>query len=298
MSKGELTSAGVNGIVSRREFLGIVRRSGTAALLATVGIDLIAAAQQRQPQAIYDPSLQNTTQAELAEALGPKIGEAVPVPESYPTIKVRALTQGIEIDGNRVPKFRWAINVLIAFILSGLWHGANWTFIIWGALHGIYIITSTFLGKLINKFSLGVRIMKWKITYLTQVALTFSLVTFAWIFFRSKDVLNANYIATHLLKGVDLYLTDIIKYASAHNSFPWEAIFKPVLASKGISDLTIVIFAILAMQIVYLLQKNGNMWDYLSKKPFYIRWAAYSVLFWTIITFGEFAKKEFIYFAF
>lgn len=204
----------------------------------------------------------------------------------------------IPLGGNKVPKIRWAINVLITFILSGLWHGANWTFIIWGTLHGIYIIVSTLFGNFMNAFSLGVEIMKWKITYLIQIAATFCLVSFAWIFFRAKDVLDANYISTHLFKGLDSYIQDAVSYTAAYNALPLETIAKPILATRGISDLAIVTFAIIVMQTVYFFQRNGDMWGYLSKKPFYIRWTAYSFLFWTIMTFGEFAKKQFIYFAF
>lgn len=204
----------------------------------------------------------------------------------------------IPLGGNRVPTYIWPINILITFTLSGLWHGANWTFVIWGALHGVYIIASTFLGKLMGLFSLGSAIMKWKITYLIQAAITFCLVSFAWIFFRAKDILDANYIAAHLFKGLDSYLKDIVTYTSTYSTLPLEAIVKPILITRGINDFIIVAIAIIAMQTVYFFQKNGDMWDYLSKKPFYIRWTAYSFLFWSIIVFGEFAKKQFIYFAF
>lgn len=204
----------------------------------------------------------------------------------------------IPLGGNHVPIYIWPINILITFTLSGLWHGANWTFIIWGALHGVYIIVSNFLGKLINAFSLGSVIMKWKFTRLMQIALTFCLVSFAWIFFRAKDVLDANYIATHLLKGLDSYTNDVFLYTSIYSTLPLEAIAKPILVTRGINDLIIVIIAIIAMQTVYFFQKKGDMWTYLSQKPFYIRWTAYSLLFWSIVIFGEFAKKQFIYFAF
>ena len=50
----------------------------------------------------------------------------------------------IPLGGNRVAEWRWYFNLLIVFIVSGLWHGANWTFIIWGALHGLYLICSLY----------------------------------------------------------------------------------------------------------------------------------------------------------
>lgn len=204
----------------------------------------------------------------------------------------------IPLGGNKVSVYRWTINVLITFVLSGLWHGASWTFVIWGALHGLYIIVSTFLGKLFNKISLGRAILRWKISSMFQLFATFCLVTYAWIFFRAKNILDANYISTNLFKGLDLYVADIIRYISTNKAIPIEQILAPVISSRGISDLIIAIVAIIVMQVICFFQKNGNMWTYLSKKPFYVRWAAYSLLLWSIIAFGEFANKQFIYFAF
>lgn len=204
----------------------------------------------------------------------------------------------IPLGGNKVPFYRWPINILITFVLSGLWHGASWTFVIWGALHGLYIIASTFLAKLFNKISLGRTVLRWKISFLLQIIATFCLVNYAWIFFRAKNILDANYISANLFKGLDLYVADIIKYISTNKAISIEQILAPVISSRGISDLIIAIVAIIVMQAIYFFQKNGNMWTYLSKKPFYVRWAAYSILVWSIVTFGEFANKQFIYFAF
>lgn len=204
----------------------------------------------------------------------------------------------IPLGGNRVSPIRSMANVLITFTLSGLWHGASWNFVIWGFLHGIYVIFTRLIEVFINKISLLKNIFRLRIFSVFKILITFFLVSFAWIFFRSKDVLDANYIATHLLEGADSYLKDITVYISTYKALPLESIAKPILVTRGISDFIIVIAAIIVMQTVYFLQKNGDMWEYLSKKPFYIRWTAYSILFWTIIVFGEFAKKQFIYFAF
>lgn len=204
----------------------------------------------------------------------------------------------IPLGGNKTSAYRWPINILITFILSGLWHGASWTFVIWGALHGLYIIVSTFLGKLFNMISLGKTILKWRLFLLLQIFATFCLVSYAWIFFRARTFSEATYISTHLFKEFPIYITDIANYISNYKTIPIEPILKPVLASRGTSDLIIAVIAIVVMQTIYLFQKEGNMWNYLSKKPFYVRWMTYSILLWTIITFGEFAKKQFIYFAF
>lgn len=90
--------------------------------------------------------------------------------------------------GSYCNKFRWCINILVVFLLSGIWHGAAWTFIFWGLLHGIYRIIGTLTEPLklklyekknINRDSLGFKILRISITYI--------LVTFAWIAFRSNS---------------------------------------------------------------------------------------------------------------
>lgn len=88
------------------------------------------------------------------------------------------------LGGNRVGKGRWIFNIMVVFLLSGLWHGAAYTFIIWGAIHGVaQVLEKLLYGKKIkeinNKFSLA---------NILRVLLTFAIVNFAWIFFRIPDI--------------------------------------------------------------------------------------------------------------
>ncbi len=113
----------------------------------------------------------------------------------------------IPLGGNRVSKPRWAFNLLLTFLISGLWHGANWTFIIWGALHGIYFILSTLTEPIWGRLSAITRLdqlprLKSAFAMLT----TLSLVTFSWIFFRAESLGDALYIARHLVSGWPSYL--------------------------------------------------------------------------------------------
>ncbi len=90
----------------------------------------------------------------------------------------------IPLGGNRCSKFRRSMNIMATFILSGLWHGANWTFIIWGAIHGLfYLVTQPFSVK--NQ-SDEIRFNQW-----LSIAGTFILVTIAFIFFRAENVSQA-----------------------------------------------------------------------------------------------------------
>ncbi|MGB4938342.1 MAG: MBOAT family O-acyltransferase, partial [Ferruginibacter sp.] len=108
----------------------------------------------------------------------------------------------ISMGGNRVSVPRWYFNLFFVFLVSGFWHGANWTFLIWGALHGLYLVAEILVSKTretgagkngLPKYS-GVR-------RFLQVCLTFTLVTFAWIFFRANSVSDALYIVKNIIKG-------------------------------------------------------------------------------------------------
>ena len=86
----------------------------------------------------------------------------------------------IPLGGNRVGKWRWAFNTLLVFGISGLWHGASWSFLVWGLLHGLFLLLEKPLKPLANTLS------------------TFVLVTIAWVFFRAPDFASA----LHILKGL------------------------------------------------------------------------------------------------
>ncbi len=89
----------------------------------------------------------------------------------------------ITLGGNRCSKIRNYLNIMLTFLVSGIWHGANWTFIIWGGIHGVFQVLEKALGY--NKrASVG-------IVRILRVLLTFVLVTFAWIFFRMPTLNDA-----------------------------------------------------------------------------------------------------------
>lgn len=88
------------------------------------------------------------------------------------------------LGGNRVSKSRWIFNIMVVFLLSGLWHGAAYTFIIWGAIHGV--------AQVIEKLAYGSRLKEldngFSFLNLLRIVLTFSIVNFAWIFFRIPNI--------------------------------------------------------------------------------------------------------------
>ena len=94
----------------------------------------------------------------------------------------------IPLGGNRAGRWKWYRNLLIVFMVSGLWHGANWTFLVWGALHGMYtlfaIFTSEVRGKLAD--TTGLNRLPGLLKFVNRLTV-FVLVTFAWIFFRAES---------------------------------------------------------------------------------------------------------------
>lgn len=102
----------------------------------------------------------------------------------------------IPLGGNRVAFSKQIFNFSLVFMISGLWHGANWTYIVWGALHAIYIVTFMIL----NKYGA----LNFKHNFITKtlcIIITFLLVDYAWIFFRANTVHDAFYISTKLFTG-------------------------------------------------------------------------------------------------
>lgn len=99
----------------------------------------------------------------------------------------------IPLGGSKVPKVRMYFNVFITFLVSGLWHGADWTFVIWGALNGILQIVSGIFIKAKSNFF---------IVKFVQIVSTFLLISATRIFFRANSIDDALYISSHLFDGL------------------------------------------------------------------------------------------------
>jgi len=100
----------------------------------------------------------------------------------------------IPLGGNRVGKLRHDINLLITFLVSGLWHGANWTFVAWGGVHGLAQIVENALGIHTPK--------KRNLIWVFRVILVFAFTTLAWVFFRAQNISDAIYVFAHMLDGI------------------------------------------------------------------------------------------------
>jgi len=173
----------------------------------------------------------------------------------------------IPLGGNRAGFARWQRNLLITFMISGLWHGANWTFIIWGALHGAYLV----LGNL----TAGVRpaAPAW-----VQRLVTFLLVCLAWIFFRASTVEDALYIVGHLGSGWSVAA--------------WQALN---LKSR---NLAIMGFTVGLLEFVQFFQERFRLRPWVRQRPLALRWTLYYGIAIILVVLGVYNRSQFIYFQF
>lgn len=104
------------------------------------------------------------------------------------------------LGGSRVKYSRMLMNLMIVFLVSGLWHGAAWTFIVWGGLHGLYLVIYNLLKK--GKLTIEDKCGDGNISSILQVAICFVLVSLAWIFFRADSVQDAFFAVKNIFTSV------------------------------------------------------------------------------------------------
>jgi alginate O-acetyltransferase complex protein AlgI len=189
----------------------------------------------------------------------------------------------IPLGGNRVSTVRWCVNIFVVFTVSGLWHGANWTFVAWGAVHGFFYLigrgTSQFRRAVASM--LGERRMP-RVWAAWRMLFTFALVTAAWVFFRAQSLSDAQYVLTHFYRRGSFRLIDV-------------DVFHVGLARSDI--LIAIAMAAVVFTVDWMLMKESptarTIW---SIRP--VRWALYYACTYSIIFFGVFERLEFIYFRF
>ena len=204
----------------------------------------------------------------------------------------------IPLGGNRVKVPRYIFNLFITFLISGLWHGASWTFVVWGGLNGIYLITGIFTKKLRSRFVAAIRLnrLPW-LHKLVQVATTFFLISFSWIFFRAQNIGEAIYIIRNLFKGVGEVIAKI--WADLLAGHPFSTILN-IFDKLGVSSYQLIILAVclLIMEIIHISQRRFQGLEVLKSKPLIIRWLAYYFLIFIILLYARVDAVQFIYFQF
>ncbi|WP_187261112.1 MBOAT family O-acyltransferase [Pontibacter beigongshangensis] len=196
----------------------------------------------------------------------------------------------IPLGGNRVVRWRWYYNLFLTFVVSGLWHGANWTFLAWGALHGLYLVleAATASGngpKPDYPNKKGPPALK----RLLQVGSTFALVCLAWIFFRAENIAEAWYILQKILLNVPEELLNLVQQPSR---------ISQVILYDNYTKFLFMLLMLGVLLSVEVLQSRMRIRAYLNRQPRALRWSLAYLLIFTILFFGAFNNNEFIYFQF
>ncbi len=195
----------------------------------------------------------------------------------------------IPLGGNKAGKGRMYFNLFIVFLLSGLWHGAGWTFIVWGVLHAVYMIGGLIIYPAWHRVLKTTGLIKWqRFNTAVSVLFTFSLVTFAWIFFRANGIHNAIDVIKNLSFDAGSFINDskvlagkVAEVSSARPSFLF-------------LSLSVLLFAV----IEYGIRRN-KISGWAMSLPRLYRWGLYYVIIGWILFFGVYdVTPDFIYFQF
>ena len=176
------------------------------------------------------------------------------------------------------------ILIILVFLVSGLWHGANYTFIIWGLLHGVYQVIEAATLKMRNRFAVRFNIDRESFGHrFFEVAGTFLLVTFTWIFFRAQNIHEAGQI-----------IKSIVTFEGITEQSAWS------LSLLGLAqpDLLIMVFGLIIVVIVQVAGHKLNWISGLNAQPLPFRWLVYLSLIFAVIIFGYFGiytAENFIY---
>lgn len=187
----------------------------------------------------------------------------------------------IPLGGNRVGPMRRQVNLLTTFAVSGLWHGANWTYVVWGIINGIYLVFGS-IARPWRDLALGLVGLRsgTPLRSCLQILTTFVLTCAAWVVFRAESLADAGYILTHFWIDWD-----------------FDSISTPQFLRR---QLPVAVLAIVILESVQWVRRNnipryGEMYNRL---PVAIRWAGYSAVVVSVALFGVYKSHQFIYFQF
>lgn len=197
----------------------------------------------------------------------------------------------IPLGGSRVKVSRIYFNLIITFLVSGLWHGSTWNFVIWGLLHGFFQCAGRAAKPVLEKLN---------IPSFIKIAFTFTLVTFAWIFFRAENLEQAgivlgkisqvpkNFCEFFTMKG-QLGIKETLRnlFALDDNNFG---------GFLGMAKLILVLGSFI---LIEFFTKNQDGIVLVKSKSFLVRWILYILLVYILMIFIDFSSNtEFLYFAF
>lgn len=182
----------------------------------------------------------------------------------------------IPMGGSRVARPRWYLNQMTVFLVSGLWHGANLTFVIWGALNGLYQVLYLMLGGARRAISSRLPVVLWSAL---GIFVTFHLVLISWIFFRASSVQQAWTVLTRIGGSVAM-LPQLL------GSYNWTGSFWLALGLIGV------------LVIVEALDEFRSLWTWLGRRSIAVRWGFYYALLIGLVVIGNWGMSQFVYMQF
>ena len=189
----------------------------------------------------------------------------------------------IPLGGGRAGRARRAVNVMVTFLLSGLWHGASWNFVLWGGINGAGVLPEVLSRRRSNRQATDVPLGegRWPAPRaLLRVALTFAVVTLAWVFFRATDLSQA-------LDILGAIATDSLRPGA------W--------TPAGLHKAEAAIAALLIPALVaveWVTRTRAHPFEAIRSWPRGLRWALYTVLLWGTLYLTPPESNPFIYFQF
>ena len=183
----------------------------------------------------------------------------------------------IPLGGNQGGSLKWVRNIIITFLISGIWHGANVTFLIWGGIHGVLFAAEQFISTIFRINS--------KLKNLAGFVITFMAVNFAWLFFRAES-----------WEQVEILITNILTpQANGFNSFLSLLIDSQHFTAPG--RMLLFVFPVFVLIEIFMGKKEFN--NLLINSPKFIRWGFYYAILFSILFFGVLnSAPQFIYFQF
>ncbi len=184
----------------------------------------------------------------------------------------------IPMGGSRVPRLRFYFNLMTVFLVSGLWHGANWTFVIWGALNGLYQVLTLAttdirerLGKLPRPLA--------PIGSFLSIVVTFHLILVSWVFFRAASVSDASIVFSRVAESLPNLPT--LFTARAYTE-----------------EIVLSLVLIVVLLVVEAIDEQRSLWERLRARPTYVRWAFYYAVLISLLVLGKWGFKQFVYMQF
>jgi len=199
----------------------------------------------------------------------------------------------IPLGGNRVSVSRRYGNLFVTFVVSGIWHGANWTFLVWGALHGFYLAFAVFtLGlrkRIVQNIGLGDRP---RLMWVWEMFITFHLALIAWVFFRANSLSDVGLLFERA--GVDLSTQ-----LSAVAAFDVRALYQQLVVAVGMTSPEFVLSLALVVFVWVRELAQEHDWPKIpGRRGQVLRLAWNDALILFTVLFGAYGQQQFIYFQF